>query len=190
MQAQLFAVSSDKPDVDWHTHSFLQVKTSDYVHGILDLETIMELCQDLLNNWDKNYPVSQFKPFKEFQGLKVNQDANWQIQKSQFNQVPLIEKLVKTVKSLFPHLSINQVWLLCKSTQNSGFQGWHQDIVMHMTQTIVINLGCEVNDDELEMGNVRSLPGEALCSSNSSELNEEREVTLRSDAILRKNPEE
>jgi hypothetical protein len=59
-----------------------------------------------------------------------------------------------------------------------------------MTQTIVINLGSEVNDDELEMGNVWSLPGEALHSSNSSELNEEREVTLRRDAILRKNPEE
>jgi hypothetical protein len=50
MQAQLFAVSSDKPDMDRHTRSFLQVKMSDYVHGILDLETIMELCQDLLNN--------------------------------------------------------------------------------------------------------------------------------------------
>jgi hypothetical protein len=109
MQAQLFAVSSDKPDVDWHTYSFLQVKTSDYVHGILDLLTIIELCQDLLNNWDEHYLVSQFKPCKEFQGLKVNQDANQQIQKSQFNQVPLIKKLVKTFKSLFPHLSINQV---------------------------------------------------------------------------------
>ncbi len=43
MQAQLFAVSSDKPDIDRHTHSFLQVKMSDYVHGILDLKTIMEL---------------------------------------------------------------------------------------------------------------------------------------------------
>jgi hypothetical protein len=61
---------------------------------------------------------------------------------------------------------------------------------MHMTQTIVINLVSEVNDDELEMGNVWSLPAEALCSSNSIELNEEREVTIRSDAILKKNPEE
>ena len=127
---------------------------------------------------------------KEFQGLKVNQDANRQIQKSQFNQVPLIEIMVKTFESLFPHLSINQLWLLRKSTQNNGFCGWHQDIVTHMTQTIVINLGSEVNDDELEMGNVWSLPAEALCSSNSSELNEERKVTLWSDAILRKNPEE
>jgi hypothetical protein len=50
MQAQLFAVFSDKPDVDQHTRSFSQLKTSDYVHGILDLETIMELCQVLLNN--------------------------------------------------------------------------------------------------------------------------------------------
>jgi hypothetical protein len=76
------------------------------------------------------------------------------------------------------------------SIQNDGFHGWHQDTVTHMTQTIVINLGSEVNGDELEMGNVRSLPAEALCSRNSSELNEEREVTLQSDAILRKNPEE
>jgi hypothetical protein len=120
----------------------------------------------------------------------VNQDANRQIQKSQFNQVPLIEILVKTFKSLFLHLFINHVWLLCKSTQNDIFQGWNQDIVTHWTQTIVINFRSAVNDDELEMGNVWSLPAEALCSSNSSELNEEREVTLRSHAILRKNPEE
>jgi hypothetical protein len=54
----------------------------------------------------------------------VNKAANRQIEKSQFNQVPLIEKLVKTLESLLPHFSINQVWLLCKFAQNDGFQGW------------------------------------------------------------------
>ncbi len=101
MQAQLFAVSSDKPDVNWHTRSSSQVNTSVYVDGILDVLTIKELSQDLLNNGDEHYPQSQFKPCTNFQGLPVNPDANRQIQKSQFNQVPWIEILVKTFESLF-----------------------------------------------------------------------------------------
>ena len=61
---------------------------------------------------------------------------------------------MKTFESLFPHLSIHQMWLLHKSTKKDGFQGWHQDMVRDLTETIVINLGSEVNDDELEMGNI------------------------------------
>jgi len=46
-------------------------------------------------------------------------DAQTQLQlpglkESWFNQVPLIEMLVKTFESMLPHLSIHQVWLLCK----------------------------------------------------------------------------
>jgi len=36
------------------------------------------------------------------------------LKESWFNQVPLIEMLVKTFESMLPHLSIHQVWLLCK----------------------------------------------------------------------------
>jgi hypothetical protein len=126
----------------------------------------------------------------------VNPNANRQIQKNQFNQVSMIEILVKTVKSLFPHLSIHQVWLLHKSTQNNGFQGWHQVMVRDLTETIVINLGNEMNDDELEMGKIRSVPGEALCASNSNVFEEEDiedcsfvqgAVALWSDAMVKKN---
>jgi hypothetical protein len=46
------------------------------------------------------------------------------------------------------------MWLLHKSTQKDGFQGWHQDMDRDLTETIVINLGSEMNDDELEMGNI------------------------------------
>ena len=196
MQAQLFAVSLDKPDVNWHTRSSSQVNTSVYVDGLLDVLTIKELSQDLLNNGDEHYPQSQFKPCTNFQGLPVNPDANRQIQKSQFNQVPWIEILVKTFESLFPHLSIHQMWLLHKSTKKDGFQGWHQDMVRDLTETIVINLGSEVNDDELETGKIRSVPGEALCASNANVFQEvdieycsfvQGAVAQRSEAMEKKN---
>jgi hypothetical protein len=106
VQAQLFAVSSNRPDVNQHTRSSSQVNTSNYLHGSLDVSTNKELSQDLLNNWDEHYLLSQFKPCTDFQGLPVHPDANRQIQRNQFNQVPLIKILVKTLESLFPHLSI------------------------------------------------------------------------------------
>ena len=120
------------------------------------------------------------------------------LKESWFNQVPLIEMLVKTFESLFPHLSIHQVWLLCKSTHNDGFQGWHQDMVKDLTQTIVINLGSEVKDDQLERGKIplALVPVETLHASNSSDFEEEDvedcffvqgEVALRCDAMLKKN---
>jgi len=160
------------------------------------VSTIKELSQDLLNNWDEHYPLSQFKPCTDFQGLPVNPDAKRQIQNNQFNQVPLIEILVKTFESLFPHLSIQQVRLLCKSTQNDGFQGWHQDMVRDLTETIVINLGSEANDDELETGKIQLVPGDAVSASNSNVFEEEDiedcsfvqgAVAQRSHAMEKKN---
>jgi hypothetical protein len=82
--------------MDWSTHSFFQGNKLDCVDGMLDMSTIRDQSQDLLNNWEKHYPASNFKPCKEFQGVYANQPANQQIQKSQLQRVPLIKKLVKT----------------------------------------------------------------------------------------------
>jgi hypothetical protein len=89
--------------------------------------------------------------------------------------VPLIKKLVKTFENLYTHISINQVWLLWKSKPGDDFQGWHQDMVEHITNTVVINLGSEDNANDLETGQIRSINDEGLHVSTSNQL-EKRDI--------------
>jgi hypothetical protein len=112
MQAQLFAVPSGNERMDWSTHSLSQGNRTNWVTGKLDMHTISGLSQDLLNYWDNNYPAFVFKPCKAFQGVNVNPSANWKIEKNDFQWLPLIQKLVNHFETLFPHLAIEQVWLL------------------------------------------------------------------------------
>jgi hypothetical protein len=79
----------------------------------------------------------------------LNPSANWKIEKNDFQRLPLIQKLVDHFETLFPHLAIEQVWLLQKSKDGDDFQGWHQDMVERITNTIVINLGSEDNSNKL-----------------------------------------
>jgi hypothetical protein len=47
---------------------------------------------------------------------------------------------------MLPYLSVNMVWLLRKSKEGDGFQGWHKDLYLggQITKTIVINVGSKV----------------------------------------------
>ena len=76
--------------------------------------------------------------------------SNRQIYKKHFNQVPLLKNLVDTFETMLPYLSINLVWLLHKSKEGDGFQGWHKDFYMggQITKTIVINVGSKVINNE------------------------------------------
>ena len=55
-----------------------------------------------------------------------------------------------TFETMFPHLSIDLVWLLCKSKEGDEFQGWHKDFSLghRITKTIVINVGSKERDNE------------------------------------------
>jgi hypothetical protein len=57
---------------------------------------------------------------------------------------------VDTFETLLPHLSVDLVWLLRKSKEGDGFQGWHKDSYMGcpITKTIVINVGSKVINNE------------------------------------------
>jgi hypothetical protein len=61
-------------------------------------------------------------------------------------QVPLLKNLVDTFETLLPYLSVDLGWLLRKSKEGDGFQGWHKDFYMggQITKTIVINVGSKV----------------------------------------------
>jgi hypothetical protein len=55
---------------------------------------------------------------------------------------------------MFSYLSIDLVWLLRKSKEGDGFQGWHKDFLLgqQITKTIVINVGSKERDNEETTG--------------------------------------
>jgi len=89
-----------------------------------------------------------FKPCDHFQLQDVDPASNRQIEKQHFKKVPLINGLVEKFQEIFPYISVEEVWLIRKSKQGDGFQGWHQDKVARYTKTIVCNLGSEDIDHE------------------------------------------
>jgi hypothetical protein len=118
--------------------------------GCLDESTLSELRDDLINNWEILYSNPEYRPCKKNSGGPVNKVSNRQIYKKHFNQVPLLKNLVDTFETMLPYLSDNLVWLLHKSKEGDGFQGWHKDFYMggQITKTIVINVGSKVINNE------------------------------------------
>jgi hypothetical protein len=103
---------------------------NDITQGHLDKSTLVELRDDLINNWDIHYSNPNYQPCKNFSGGPVERMNNRQIYKKHFTQVPLLKNLVDTFETMFPYLSIDLVWLLCKSKEGDGFQGWHKDFLL------------------------------------------------------------
>jgi hypothetical protein len=96
---------------------------NDVTRGYLDKSTLLELRDDLINNWDIHYSNPNYQPCKNFSSGPVDRTSNRQIYKKHFTQVPLLKKLVNTFETMFPYLSVDLVWLLCKSKEGDGFQG-------------------------------------------------------------------
>jgi hypothetical protein len=55
----------------------------------------------------------------------------------------LIAELVKYFQDKYTHLEVHSVWLIEKSRENDGFQGWHREFYLgtEVTMTIVVNVG-------------------------------------------------
>jgi hypothetical protein len=122
----------------------------DVTQGYLDKSTLLELRDDLINNWDMHYSNPHYRPCKNFSGGPVDRTSNKQIYKKHFTQVPSLKNLVDTFETMFPYLSINLVWLLGKSKEGDGFKGWHKDFLMghQIMKTIVMNVGSKERDNE------------------------------------------
>jgi hypothetical protein len=99
----------------------------DVTRGHLDESTLLELRDDLINNWEINYSNPDYRPCKNFSGGPVDRTSNKQIYKKHFTQVQLLKNLVDTFQTMFPYLPVDLVWLLHKSNEGDGFQGWHKE---------------------------------------------------------------
>ncbi len=128
----------------------MKAKDQQVTRGCLDESTLSELRDDLLNNWEILYSNPEYPPCRNFSSGPVDRERNRQIYRKRFTQVPLLKNLVDTFETLLPYLSIDLVWLLRKSKEGDGFQGWHEDFYMggRITKTIVINVGSKVINNE------------------------------------------
>jgi hypothetical protein len=95
--------------------------------GCLDESTLSELRNNPIHSWEILYSHPNYRPCKKFSGGLVNRASNRQIYKKHFKEVPLLNNLVNTFESMLPYLSVNLVWLLPKSKEGDGLQGWHKD---------------------------------------------------------------
>ncbi len=102
-----------------------------------------QLTQDICNNWDTSYPVNAFPPAKVFEGDKIDATKNRHILSVMFQGIPWIAELVKYFEEKYNHLEVRSVWMIEKSKENDGFQGWHRDFYLgtEVTTTIVVNVG-------------------------------------------------
>ncbi len=84
----------------------------------------------------------------------MDRRSNRHIYKKHFTQVPLLKNLVDTFETMFPYLSVDLVWLLRKSKEGGGFQGWHKDFLLgqQINKTIVIIVGSRERDNEETSG--------------------------------------
>jgi hypothetical protein len=123
--AQLFCVTSQNHQMDRITrNTFSRGVECDFISGALKKEQLNKLTKQAINNWNRAFPVSQFKPCPHFQYQDVDPESNQQILEwEDFNKVQLIKKLAHTFEDIFPYLTIAQVWLICKSKEEHGFQG-------------------------------------------------------------------
>ena len=86
------------------------------------------LSNDVLTDWDSSYPIATFPPCKFFVGVRINQESNRQIHRSQFHLLPQMVTLVNYFEGKDKTLCVGQVWLIRKLESKEGFQRWYQDL--------------------------------------------------------------
>jgi hypothetical protein len=154
IHAQLFCAPTKYTDVLRLPQSIMKGEGNNITRGYLDNSTLLELRDDLISNWDIHYSNPDYRPCKNFSGGPVDRTSNRQIYKKHFTQVQLLKKLVDFFETMSPYLSIDLVWLLRKSKEGDGCQGWHKDFSLgqQITKTIVINVGSKERDNEETTG--------------------------------------
>ncbi len=126
IQAQLFCAPTEYTDVLRLPRSIMKGKGKDVTQGRLDRLTLLELRDDLINNWDIHYSNPKYRPCKNVSGGPVDRTSNMQIYKKHFTQVPLLKNMVDTFEICFFIFLLT--WYGCYSNQKKvmGFRGGTQ----------------------------------------------------------------
>jgi len=145
--AQLFCTAAQDPD-SWSNHTRKQNRNM--TMGGIAVSQMQNISTDIQNNWDTTYSESKFPPSKAFDGGKIDRSTNRHLQRNTWNNIPDMCDLVNYFESHYRRLRVDSVWLIKKTRENDGFQGWHRDFYLKtdIITTIVVNVGVgEVNDN-------------------------------------------
>ena len=144
--AQLFAKLA--PDISQARMTRQNTPENTIMEGHVDDKAVMaKLSNDLIQNWNKKFSWKNFPTCKFFGNEWIDEDKNRQIQSNQLgtkkSKIATINNLVTYFQLVFPHLTIDNVWLIKKESSDDGFQCWHQDFKLGntITTTIVVNVG-------------------------------------------------
>ncbi len=85
IQAQLFCAPTEYTNVLRLPQSIMKGKGKDITQGHLDKSTLLELRDDLINNWDIRYSNPDYLPCKTFSGGHVDRTSNPQTYKETFH---------------------------------------------------------------------------------------------------------
>lgn len=144
--AQLYCTAAQDPD-SWSNHTRKQNRNMTI--GRIVVLQMHNISKDIQNNWDTTYSESKFPPSKAFDG-KIDRSTNQHLQRNTFNKIPDMYDLVKYFESQYRCLKVDSAWLIKKTRENDGFQGWHRYFYLKtdIITTIVVNVGVsEVNNN-------------------------------------------
>ena len=150
--------------------------------------TLDPLADELLHHLDDKYLEELFLPAKKIQG-KIARAKNHHILKTQIHLVPKIEQLIYAFEEIVGGITVDSVWLLKKSKDDDGFQGWHQDMKHKISMTIVVIVGVatvsttEVSEDYKEDERKPT----ALKSPTENSYNTDEEIAAAAKSPTKKN---
>jgi len=142
-QAQLFAIPSSGILDETRTVRRTIAMTSHKVGNFcIDRRVTLEpLVNDLLHHWDDTYSAERFPPSSKFQDIKIDKAKNRHILSHHIHLLPMIQQLCLAFEEIVGGITVDSVWVMMKTNEDDGFQGWHQDLPHKISTTIVVNVG-------------------------------------------------
>jgi hypothetical protein len=141
---QLFCTAAQDPE-SWTNQ--LRKDNRNMKIGRIPVYQMNEVSNDIKDNWNTTYAESKFPPSKAFDGNKIDPGTNRHLQGDTFRKILHMDNLVKYFESRFRQFYVKSVWIIKKTRDNDGFQGWHRDFYLNtdVISTIVVNVGvCEM----------------------------------------------
>ena len=146
--AQLFCTAAqDSGSFSGHTRT----QNKDMKQGKLTIEQMRSVSNDIKENWDSTYSSSKFPPSKAFDGEVIDRGSNRHLRDESFREIAEMNALITEFERTNKQLTVRSVWIIKKTKENAGFQGWHRDFYLQTSgiiATIVINVGVYASDDD------------------------------------------
>ncbi len=138
--AQLFCTATQDPE-SWS--NLTRKQNRNFTIDRIPVDQMNDVSKDIKENWNTTYLESDFWPSKAFDGDEIDPGTNRHLQGDTFREILHMDNLVKYFESRFGQFDVKSVWIIKKTRDNDGFQGWHRDFYLKtdIISTIVVNVG-------------------------------------------------